>query len=427
MSEKLARSLKLPHALAIVIGSMIGTGVFLKTSTMAILVGSPMMVMAAWIAAGVLSLIGAFTYAHLGTIYPRAGGEYIYFKEAYGDLTGFLYGWMRFWIASPGSIAAYAVGAALFLGQGKFAAVFFILIFSLINCMKVKNSGNLQTFLTVIKIFIILSLTIGLLFFGTGDLSHLELSTPHEWKGISSFAAAMLAALWAFDGWNNLPMVSGEIENPKRNIALALTLGTFIVLAIYLLINFAYFFGLPMSEVITSYSKFHPELIPVAQKAAETFLHNKAALFISLAFVISSLGAMNGSILTGSRVPYAIAQDGLFFASLGKLNHSTQVPVSSILIQALISIILALSGSFDQLTDYVVFASWIFYALGAGAVIKFTNKRFLPILFILCSLGLLLNTVIQDPKNSLIGLTLILLGIPAYFFFLKQKSSKNIT
>lgn len=420
---ELKRGLKLQHALAIVIGSMIGTGVFLKTSTMSIYVGSPIMVMLAWIMAGLLSLIGAFTYAHLGTIYPRAGGEYVYFKEAYGELVGFLYGWMRFWIASPGSIAAYAVGAAIFLGQGKYTAVFFIIIFSLFNCLKVKSSGQLQTFLTSIKVLIIISLTVGLLFFGHGNIANLELSTTHEWKGFSSFASAMLAALWAFDGWNNLPMVSGEIENPKRNIALALILGTFIVLAIYLLINFAYFFGLPMSEIVTSYSKFHSEFVPVAQKAAETFMKNQSAIFISIAFVISALGAMNGSILTGSRVPYALAKDGLFHKSLSELNERTQVPVKAILLQAVVSVILAMSGSFDQLTDYVVFASWIFYALGAGAVIKFTKKRLLPILFIMSSLALLINTLVNDFQNSLVGLLLIGLGVPVYYLYLSKRSN----
>lgn len=419
-SPDLKRGLTLNHALAIVVGSMIGTGVFLKTSTMAIYVGSPLMVMLAWIAAGILSLIGAFTYAHVGSIYPRAGGEYVYFKEAYGDLIGFLYGWMRFWIASPGSIAAYAVGAAIFLGQGKVTAIIFIIVFSLLNCLQVKNSGRLQSFLTIIKVLIILSLTSGLLFGSAGSLDHLEFNQTHEWKGISSFFGAMLAALWAFDGWNNLPMVSGEIENPKRNIALSLILGTSIVLAVYLLINFAYFYGLPLSEITSSYSKFNSTAIPVAQKAAETFLQKNSTIFISLAFVISALGAMNGSILTGARVPYAVAKDGLFLKSLADLNPKTLVPVKAILVQGVVAILLAMSGSFDQLTDYVVFASWIFYALGAGAVIKFTQKRFLPILFIAVSISLLLNTLINDWKNSLIGLGLIIAGVPVYYFKLRK-------
>ena len=244
MNGKLIRGLTLIDAISIVIGTIIGTGVFLKTSTMALLVGSPFYVLLAWVVAGLLSLTGALAYAELGSLMPDAGGEYVYLKEGYGDMWAFLYGWMRFWIGSPGSIAAYAVGAMTFmsgvmdlsfLGGKVLASVLVIILFSLLNCLSVAFGGKLQAFMTGLKISMILGISLGIFFFSkTGNFNHLfETPINHGgFMGWSAFASAILAALWAYDGWCNLTMVAGEIQNPKKNIPLSLIIGMLSILFI---------------------------------------------------------------------------------------------------------------------------------------------------------------------------------------------------
>ncbi len=446
MPKELIRGLTLVDASAIVVGSIIGTGVFLKTATMASLLGSPWMVFLVWVVSGLLSLAGALAYAELGSLMPNAGGEYIYLKEGYGDLWAFLYGWMRFWIGSPGSIAAYAVGAMTFLGTSfdlslvggrPAAAIIVIILFSSINCLSVSFGGRLNSLMTGFKLLIIIGLSLGILFGSkTGSLSHFSESAPGltGFTGWAAFGSAALAALWAFDGWNNLPMVAGEIKNPERNIPLSLGLGMLVILAIYLVANVAYFYALPFSEILTSNSDAYPEALPVATKAAITFMGTAGATVISVAFVFSALGAMNGSIMTGARVPYAMARDGLFFKKLAAVNDSTMVPVTSIIVQGIVAMILALSGTFDQLTNYVVFSSWIFYAMVTGVVFVLRRKRpqalrsyktlgypYLPSVFIILALLLLINTIRESPRESSIGLAFILAGVPVFFVFKKLK------
>lgn len=411
--------------------------------------GSAGWVLLAWIVAGFLSLAGALTYAEIGALFPKAGGEYVYLREAYkGRLLPFLYGWMRFWIASPGSIAAYAVGAATFIS--KFAgiesseirsatAVGMIIFFTLLNCLSVATSGRLQSFLTFLKMLVIIGLSLALFAFSpeqnfarifdfTGDSGVTSFGLPQ-------FGMAVLAALWAFDGWNNLPMAAGEVQNPERNVPRALILGTLAVLGIYFLINAAYFFAIPADQVANSFSKFNPDALPVATQAASTILGDRGTKILSLIMMISALGAMNGSILTGARVPYALAKDGLFpkaFSTLGK----SATPVTSILIQGVWATLLALSGTFDQLTDYVLFASWIFYALVATTIFFFRRKfpnmhrpyrcwgyPLLPLIFVILAWSLVANTLWTTPRESLIGLMLIGFGIPAYFFWKKRTAT----
>lgn len=448
MTKSLVRGLSLIDASSIVVGSIIGTGVFLKTATMASLVGSPMMVLLIWVISGALSLAGALAYAELGAMMPDAGGEYVYLKEGYGNLWAFLYGWMRFWIGSPGSIAAYAVGAATFmsgmmdisfLGGKTSAAVIFIIVFSSINCLSVALGGRLNAIMTGLKIAIIVGLTLGIFCFSTtGSFSHFSEVSPgvHGFAGWSAFGSATLAALWAYDGWNNLPMVAGEIKNPQRNIPLALVSGMLIILAIYLLTNVAYFYALPLVEVISSNSNDFPDALPVATNAALTFMGTSGVSVLSAAFVFSALGAMNGSIMTGARVPYAMAKDGLFFKELSTINEKSLVPVISVIVQGVVSIALALSGTFDQLTDYVVFSSWIFYAMVTGVVFVLRRRKptadrpyktvgypIVPLIFMVLATLLLINTVYTNPTGSGIGLAFILAGVPVYFVFRKMKKA----
>lgn len=447
MSKELVRGLGLTDASAIVIGTIIGTGVFLKTATMATLVGNPTWVLIAWVVAGVLSLTGALAYAELGSLMPNAGGEYVYLKEGYGDVWAFLYGWMRFWIGSPGSIAAYAVGAMTFLGGitdltpfgGKaVAACGVITIFSALNCLSVIFGGKLQSFMTGLKLFMIIGISVGILLFSrTGSFSHFSEVAPDYsgFTGWSAFGSCLLAALWAYDGWNNLPMVAGEIKNPQRNIPLSLGLGMLTILGIYLIVNVAYFYALPFADVLTSNTSANPDALPVATKAAMTFLGTSGLTILSLAFVFSAIGAMNGSILTGARVPYAMAKDGLFFKKLAEVNENSHVPIYSIMVQALVAMCLALSGTFDQLTDYVVFSAWIFYAMVTGVVFVLRKRMpdaprayktigypVLPAVFIILGILLLLNTVWTMPKESSIGLGIILSGLPVFMYFKNKKA-----
>lgn len=436
--ETLLRRLTQRDAIALVVGTVIGTGIFLKTAVMAQQTGSAAFVLLAWFVAGLLSLAGALTYAELGGLFPKAGGEYVYLRESFGDFFAFLYGWMRFWIASPGSIAAYAVGSVAFLNgvlhfedswSKNILALSIIAVFSAINCMSVMVSGRLQSFMTAIKALSTLFLAFALILFSTtGTWSNLNGTNEmtFSWTG---FGAAVLAALWAFDGWNNLPMAAGEVHDAQKVVPRALIIGIFSVFALYALANIAYFYALPFADVLTSSSSQHPDALPVATNAAATVFGATGVIIISLMTAFSALGALNGSILTAARVPYAMARDGLFPTWLGEVSHKTRVPVLAVIVQGVWSCVLALSGSFDQLTDYVVFASWIFYGMCAVGLFILRRKLahehrpfetplypWLPALFLFATVVLLINTLYSSPRESGIGLLLIALGLPIYWW-----------
>lgn len=442
-NQQLSRRLGLLDSYSLVVGCIIGTGVFLKAGVVSNLVGHPYWVMLTLIVAGCLSLAGALTYAELGILFPKAGGEYAYLRETYGELPAFLYGWQRFWIGSPGSIAAYAVGAATFaaplfnlsvIGGVNSLAALLIVFFTFINCLQVTLGGRVQSFMTILKVFLILFIAIGIFFFSsTGTFTHLTPPGPVVWPGLRTFGAGLLAILWSFDGWNNMPMVAAEIREPSRNIPRALCFGVLTVIAVYIFVHLAYFYALPFTEVLSANSKFHPDALPVATKAAETFLGSSGFLILAVAFVFSAIGAMNGSILSSARVPYAMARDGLFFQTLGWLHPRTQTPVVALIVQAVLACLMAFSGTFDQLTDYVVFASWIFYALVAASVIILRRRNpsaerayktwgypYVPLLFVLTATWLLANTLVTSPRESFTGLAIILIGAPVFWFMQKR-------
>ncbi|MBX9825172.1 MAG: amino acid permease [Xanthobacteraceae bacterium] len=440
----LLRRLGFKESFAIVVGSMIGTGVFLKTAVMAQEAGTPLFVLLAWLVAGLLSFMGALAYAELGCLFPAAGGEYVFLRKAYGPLAGFLYGWTRFWIASPGSIAAYAIGSVTFLesflpvtSHRSEMAIALIVFFTLLNCFSVQFGGAVQTAMTAIKILMIFGLATSLFAFGAGaSWDHLGGATESAgWKSWSGFGAAVVAALWAFDGWNNLSMAAGEIRNPDRVIPRALAWGLAAVLILYLGINLAYFYALPISEIANANSTLHPEALPVATKAALQSFGGAAVAILSVASVFSALGAMNGTILTGARVPFAMARDGLMWTRLGEANARTHSPVISTIAQGLWACVLAISGTFDQLTNCVVFSSWIFYALAAFSLFQFRRTLpaaayrtpafpWPPIIFIASALLLIVNTLWTMPKESLAGLGLIATGIPVYFLFRNRRAAR---
>lgn len=459
--HQLVRALSLSDASALVVGTVIGTGVFLKAAPMAQAVGSPMWVLVAWIAAGLLSLAGALTYAELSAMMPEAGGEYVYLRKSYGETAAFLFGWQRFIVAGSASIASLGVGFSIFLasviplervwfendinllgqqihwqfGIKQVVGVAVIALLTGINCFTVAFGGKVHVFLTLLKIGGIAFIVFGIFIFSKGT-SWPNLSTPSQshWNGLSAFGTAMLAALWGYDGWNNMPMAAGEVRNPGRNIPRALILGMVAVMVIYCSLNLAYFYALPFDQVVTSNSTTYRNALPVATNASQTFLGDQGVRIASIVFMVSALGALNGSILSNARVPYAMARDGLFFKPFGMVHAVTRVPVICLMIQGFWASVLALSGTFDQLTDCLLFASWIFYALVTSSVFvmryKFPDMErpyrtwgypLVPIVFVLVAGWLIVNTLFSKPVESVAGLVMMGIGFPLYLYFRRSK------
>lgn len=485
--KQLVRGLSLSHTMSLVVGGVIGTGIFLKTSIMAIQAQRPWLLLLAWVVAGCLSIAGALAYAELGSKMPNTGGEYVYLRTAYGKPVAFLYGWMRFIVGGPGSIAAYAIGMTLFmkgafpwleqnffefkyvlfgtqkvfsLAPKHFLALGIIWFFTLLNCFRVRFGGTVQIALTVLKILGVCLIVGGVFFFSKkGSWQHFSLPHGLDIQGVLSgsgcnptgvkipafgfwgIGAAVISALWAYDGWNQMPMAAGEVSNPKRNIPRALVLGMLIVMGMYLLANVAYLYALPFGAVLTSKSNACGTALPIAQNAAATFLGVTSFLlpWVALIFILSSVGALNGSILTSARVPFAMAQDGLFFRSLTYVHPKTHVPVFSVLLQGLIANVLALSGGYDSLTDMVVFAFWIFYGLSAFSVFLLRGKQpdlvsgyrtwgypVTPVLFILGAVVITVISLKENTTGSLTGMVLMGSGIPIYlYFYFKNKANKS--
>lgn len=460
----LARALSLRDAIALLVGTVIGTGVFFKAAPMAQLLGSPWLVLLAWIAAGVLSLAGALTYAELGAMFPKAGGDYVFLREAYGDFPAFMFGWTNFAVITTTGLAAIATGFASFLsalipldavwaardihllgqsihwtfGAHQAVAVAAILLFCAINTARVSTGGLTQSVLTLAKFVGIGAILLGAFFFsrtrsaGNFDYAAVGSGMPSSLT-FTSFGAAMIAALWAFQGWSNMTMVAGEIEKPQRNVPRGLIYGMLLVLGVYLLTNFAYFYALPFGEVANSNSTAFRTALPVAAKAAQSFLGSAGGKIISIFFLVSVMGSLNGVVIMNSRVPFAMARDGIFFPKLGQLNKH-QVPARAIWIEGLLGCVLALSGTFDQITTASVFAVWIFFALTGAAVFVLRRKRphaerpyralgypVLPALFVIVAAWLLVNTLRTNPVESAAGLMLIAIGFPIFVHFRKGR------
>lgn len=469
--HNLVRGLGLIAAISVVVGNVIGTGVFFKARVMTCNLGSPGWVLIAWVAAGFLSLAGALTYSELAAMRPRAGAEYVILREAYGRMSSFLYGWMQVFIAKTGSQAAVAVAFAIalndFLDGGlkqtvlkteifgfpyeitslQIIAVMMIIIFTTLNCASVILSGQIASALTFIKVALILFVGFGAFVFASGgDFGHFGLTAEGgaceavdagvrygsaQYSFTAGFAAAMLGALWGYDGWNNLTFVAGEVENPGRNIPLAIVGSTLLIIILYVTVHIGYFFLLDPT-VIANVSKDSA----VAKVVVEQFFGGNAmnlatgaavAIF-TVGLMMSSLGTLHTSILAGSRVPYAMASDGMMFKIFAKLSING-VPITSLVFQGLWASLLALSGSFDTLTDYVIFGSWIFYALVTSSLFVFRFRLpdeerpyrawgypVIPILFLLSAGWLLINTLVSSPRQSVTGIILILAGLPIYYF-----------
>ena len=476
--HKLVRGLGLVAAISVIIGNVIGTGVFLKARVMTCNVGEPFWVIMAWIAAGILSLAGALTYAELTAMKPEAGGPYVFLRDSFGKISSFLFGWMQIFIAKTGAQASVAVVFAIavndYLGGAlkqtllavpmfgstfeittlQIIAVMVIVIFTTLNCLSVSLSGQIATFLTFIKIALVLFVALGAFLFVTGGgLANFSLaSTGGACEGVASsvtfgsvdysffagFAAAMLGALWGYDGWDNLSYVAGEVKDPSRNVPLAIIGSVLLIILLYVGANFAYFWVLD-PVAIASVSKDGSVAAAVVSKFFTADIASvatgAAVAIFTIGLMLSSLGTLHTSILSGSRIPYAMAKDRQMFPMFKQLSVN-KVPVNAVLFQGVWASILALSGSFDTLTDYVVFGSWIFYGLVTASIFVFRRKYphaerpykawgypVVPIVFLLVTGWLLINTIVTSPQSSFIGIGLIILGLPVYFYLNNRGSN----
>jgi len=429
----LIRGLSLTGASAVAVGTIIGSGVFLVAKEMTLGMGTPGGVFMIWVIGGALSLSGALAYAELAAMMPEAGGEYVYLREAYGPLWGFLYGWMQFLIGKPGSLATLGAGFARYFGfffpglPGKLVSFSLICLLGGVNYFGVKASGAVQEFFTFLKIALILGLVFGALFSGHGSWSNFSTSIPVAGK-FTGFIAALVAALWAYDGWNNVTMVAGEVENPRRNLPLALIVGTAVVGALYILANVAYFYVLPAAKVAAADR--------VAADVATVFLGNKGGAFVAVAAMVSIFAAINGSILSGSRVPFAMAADGRFFKTIATIHPRFHGPSNAVIFLCAVAALLSLTGTYEQLFNYVIFASWIFYGITAAAVIALRIRRpqaerpyrcwgypVLPAVFVIVAGALSVSILFENTGRALVGLAIIALGVPAFYYFEKHRKA----
>jgi APA family basic amino acid/polyamine antiporter len=444
---ELARDLGVSHAAAVVVGTIIGSGIFLVPAEMMQAVGSAKLVYLAWLVGGMLSFFGALTYAELGAMKPQAGGEYVYVRDAYGPLGGFLYAWTWFVIAKPASVATVATGLVRILGTfaifsffpanvvsrpfaiswGQLVAIAAAILISLLNYLGVKKAGEFQLVFTVLKVAIILGIVF-VCFSGAGNASQ------RGWNnfagtftgargGIAGFMAALVAALWAYDGWNDLNMVAGEVKQPERNIPIALIAGVATVGVLYVLMNAAVQYVLPADAIATSPRP--------ASDAVALIMGHMGASIVSAGMAVSMLVTLNGTIMSGARVPFAVARDGYFFSALAEVHPRFHTPSVAIVLQAAMSIaLLLLGGSFRQLFSLAIFAEWLFYMIAGSTVFVFRWRDpdaarpyrmfgypLVPALFIAVAGVLLYYTFRTDWPNSFYGLLVILAGVPVFAWF----------
>jgi len=456
-SSQLLRKMNLLDSTFLVIGAIIGSGIFMTTGFIAEYLPSPFMILIVWLLGGFFAMSGALAFAELGAMYPRAGGQYIYLREAYGPWAGFLFGWGFFWVIECGGVAALAVGFAEYFGYfvpalstktyllklhllgfdyslsaGQLIAAASILFLSAINYIGIKSGivvQNIFTFLRIaaVAVFIVLGLTIGS---KAGAVSFEGLMTGDMSFSIKLFGLALIAVLWTYDGWYSINCAAGEIKNPGKNIPRSLILGTVSVTLIYFLMNIVYVSALPIERM--------KGVARIGELASTQLFGSTATFFISATIMISIFGCLSASILYGPRVFLAMAQDRCFFKSMRYIHPRYRVPTKAIVWQGIWSSLLCLSGTYQDLFEYVVFALVIFWAATGLAVIILRSKQpetprpykawgypVLPILFVLINLGVFLNTIWAQPRKSLIGLIILVAGIPAFLYWQSKESGTS--
>jgi len=452
---ELARDLGVSHAAAVVVGTIIGSGIFLVPAEMMQAVGSAKLVYLAWLVGGLLSFFGALTYAELGAMKPQAGGEYVYVRDAYGPLGGFLYAWTWFVIAKPASVASIATGLVRILGTfpifsffpthivstpfaitwGQLVAIAAAILISLLNYIGVKKAGEFQLVFTVLKVAIILGIVV-VCFSGASNVagrgwSNFAGTFTGARGGMAGFMAALVAALWAYDGWNDLNMVAGEVKRPERNIPIALIAGVGTVGVLYVLVNAGVQYVLPANVIAASPRP--------ASDAVALIMGRMGASIVSAGMAISMLVTLNGTIMSGARVPFAVARDGYFFSALAEVHPRFHTPSVAIVLQAIMSIaLLLLGGNFRQLFSLAIFAEWLFYMIAGSTVFVFRWRDpdasrpyrmfgypFVPAVFIAVAGALLYYTFRSDWPNSFYGLLVILAGVPVFAWFRRQRQAQK--
>jgi basic amino acid/polyamine antiporter, APA family len=445
-ARELARDLGVSHAGAIVVGTIIGSGIFLVPQEMMQAVGSAPLVYLAWIVGGLLSFFGVLTYAELAALKPQAGGEYVYVRDGYGPLAGFLYAWTWCFIAKPASIASITTALVRILGTfsvfaflshsisnqspltwGQIFAIVATLLITLLNYLGVKKAGDFQLVFTFLKIAMILVIVAVGFSYGHGALAHFHEEFTGAKGGFAGFMAALVAALWAYDGWNDLTMVSGEVKNPERNLPRALIFGVGTVAALYLSVNAAIQYVLPAAAIAASPRP--------ASDAVSLVIGPAGAGLVAAGMALSMLVTLNGTIMSGARVPFAVARDGYFFPALGQVHARFRTPAVALAVQAGLAILLLLlGGSFRQFFSLAIFAEWLFYMIAASTIFIFRRSKVtqstyrtwgypvVPALFILASAVLLYYTFTENLRYSIWGTLLILAGIPVFYAFSSLRS-----
>lgn len=428
MTETLKRTIGSRDLTLLVIGNVIGSGIFLVPSAVMRQSGESVPIaMSVWLIGGLLSLMGALSYAELGSMDPGSGGLYSYVRDAFGAFPAFLYGWTLFFVIGAGTIAALAVAAAQYMTefapmstlQKNIVAITLIVIMAVINVRGTKGSTSVQNATTAIKVLAILVMGAFLIFLGE-NFSAAVTTADVTNVSVPSVGLSIIGVLWAFEGWQYVTFVAGETRDPQRTLPKALILGTVLLIVIYMIANFAYVAALGTSRMAASDR--------VASEAVAQVLGPAAGKAIALAIIVSMYSAAHATVITAPRVYFAMARDGVFFKKLTEVHPTYGTPAIAIIASCVWAAVLAASGTFDQLLTYVVFIGWIFYALGAAAVIALRIKRphadrpfrvpgypVTPVLFVLAAAAIVGNTVYAAPLESAIGIGMVLLGAPAYW------------
>lgn len=435
-SNSLKPSINPLSAVFLVVSAIVGSGIYKKVAPMAAELHSPLLVLLCWTLAGALSLMGAMSNAELASMMPGSGGEYIYFRKIYGRFFSFLYGWGNLAITKTATIAALAyvfaesvheiVPGLHMLGNSsiQIVASLLIVLLSYVNHRGVSFGEKLSTFFIAGIVLSILAFVVLALTSGKGNPAHFtetHAQVPAGWKLFAAMFAASLSAFWGYEGWNNIGFVGEEVKNPQRNLPLALGAGTLIVILLYLMINAVYLYVLPVSQI----ENLRPGQI-AAVETARVLGGSNGAIVLSVLIVLTTFNCTNGTILLSARIFFAMARDGLFIRKAAEIHPVYDTPSFSILIQAIWSIVLVWSGSFDVLTDLLVFASFLFYGAAAFGVILFRKNKmhrpykvplWIPAIFSTFCFVLVIVSTINQPMQTLTGVFLICSGIPVYYYY----------
>jgi len=437
MSESLPRVLGKFDLISLTLGSVIGSGIFIVPALVFTQTGGHLgAALLVWAVGGVLSLLGALTYAELAAMKPESGGLYIYIRDAFGGFLAFLYGWALFLVIGSATVATLAVAFASYLRElvplspfaAKGVAVGMIAVLAIVNALGTRRSADMQNWTTAIKVIAILLMSV-LLIAGGSAPGNAEIAAPSvETSLLLGVGAAMLGVLWAYEGWHFVTFSAGEVMDPQRNFPRGIIIGTAALIGIYLLANVAYVAALGMPRSMTSER--------IASEAVTAILGAGAGKLVAVAILVSMFSAANATVLCGTRVYYAMAQDGLFFRRMAAIHPRWMTPAFAIVASCAWAAVLAASGTFEQLLTYVIFVGWAFYAIGAASIFYYRRRAadaarpfrvpgypWTPGLFIGVSAVIVLNTVWLHPARAAIGFGLVALGVPAYGFWKRRKST----